>query len=157
MNIFDYTFVIEAPIETVSAFHHDTRVLKRLTPPPIFVRIHRFDPLAEGAEAEFTLWFGLLPVRWHAVHSDVSPAGFTDTQVSGPLKSWRHTHRFTRLDRDRTQISEHIEYEHDGGLRGLLSRTLFARPGLYLLFTARKFLTRRYLTVERSNLDPQRG
>lgn len=139
---FDFIFTVKAPLTAVSGFHHDTRILKKLTPPPIFVQIHRFEPLAEGSEAEFTLWFGPLPVRWLAIHSNVSQAGFTDTQVKGPLRRWVHTHRFTAVSANVTRVHEHIEYEHDSGWRGLFSRLLFARPGLFFLFTARKFLTR---------------
>lgn len=143
MPEFDYSFMVEAPVERVSAFHRDTRVLKKLTPPPIFAQIHAFEPLGEGSRASFTLWFGPLPVRWEAVHSDVGPHGFTDTQVKGPLASWQHTHRFSATGPSRTRVDERIVYQHAGGVRGLISRLLFARPALYLLFTARKYLTRR--------------
>lgn len=143
MSVFDYSFTVDAPVELVAAFHHDTRVLKQLTPFPIIAQIHEYEPLADGSEAKFTLWFGPLPIRWHAVHSQVGANGFTDTQVSGPLKSWRHQHRFESIGGARTRVSEHIVYEHDSGLRGLISRLLFARPGLLYLFTARKLLTRR--------------
>lgn len=142
MLTFDYTFTINAPLQAVSDFHHDTRVLKKLTPPPIFVQIHSFEPLGEDSVADFTMWFGPFPVRWQAIHSNVSVNGFTDTQASGPLKQWQHTHRFTAVSPHKTQVHEHIEYAHDHGWRGLISRLLFAKPGLYLLFTARKWLTR---------------
>jgi ligand-binding SRPBCC domain-containing protein len=143
MQSFSFSFVVNAPLEVVAAFHQDTRVLKKLTPFPIIARIHEYEPLAEGSEAKFTLWFGLLPVRWHAVHNDVGPDGFTDTQINGPLKYWRHEHRFIVVDGHTTRVKEHINFEHDGGLRGLISRLLFNKPGLYALFTARKFITRR--------------
>lgn len=77
MPTFTYTFVVNAPLTAVAAFHHDTRILKKLTPPPIFVQIHRYEPLGDGSEAEFTLWFGPLPVRWLAVHLEVGEHGFT--------------------------------------------------------------------------------
>ena len=146
MPTFNYTFTVNAPITAVSDFHHDTSVLKKLTPPPIFAQIHQFEPLGEGSTAEFTLWFGPLPVRWLAIHSDVGPQGFTDTQAEGPLNYWQHTHRFTAVSDNVTQIHEHIEYEYsDNGWWGLLTRLLFNKPGLYGLFTARKWLTRWYL------------
>ena len=63
MPVFDYKFTVDAPATAVSNFHHDTRILKKLSPPPIFVQIHRFEPLGEGSKAEFTLWFGPLPLR----------------------------------------------------------------------------------------------
>ena len=111
----------------------------------MMAQIHHFDPLANGAIAEFTLWFGLLPVRWRAIHSHVSINGFTDTPQQGPLKHWQHTHRFTAVSSPTTQIHEHIEYAHDTGRRGVLSRLLFAKPGLFLLFTARQWITRFHL------------
>lgn len=150
MATFDYTFEVAAPLEAVSRFHKDTSVLKKLTPPPLIVQIHQYEPLAERSRADFTLWFGPLPVHWQAIHSNVGPQGFTDTQVRGPLKSWRHTHRFEAIDEDTTVISEHIEYEHDSGLRGLLSRLLFSRWGLEFLFTARKLITRRSVANQKS-------
>jgi ligand-binding SRPBCC domain-containing protein len=148
MPIFDYKFTVAAPLTAVANFHHDTRILKKLSPPPIFVQIHRFEPLGEGSEAEFTLWFGPMPLRWLAVHSDVSGNGFTDTQASGPLGFWQHTHRFTALSPHQTKVHEHIEYRYKSGLSGLLTRILFNKLGLWGLFIARKLLTRWHVRRE---------
>ena len=135
MPTFDYSFTVNAPLQVVSDFHHDSSVLKILTPPPIFAQIHQFDPMGEGAIAKFTLWFGPIPIKWEAVHSNVSINGFTDTQQYGPLKSWQHTHRFTAVSPTVTQIHEHIEYEHPSGFQGLLTRLAFGKPGLYSAFS----------------------
>lgn len=140
---FKHVFSVDAPISTVAAFHGDTSALKKLTPFPIFAQIHHYEPLAEGSQADFTLWFGPIPLHWRAIHSDVGPNGFVDTQVSGPLESWRHSHQFNTMGPNKTRVEDFIVYEHKSGLPGLLSRLLFARPGLWFLFTARKFLTRR--------------
>lgn len=145
MPTFDYTFTVNAPQDAVLAFHQDTRVLKILTPPPLYAQIHSYEPLAEGAEANFTLWFGPYPIRWTAVHSNVGEDGFTDTQVRGPLKRWQHTHRFSPLSEEVTLVSEHIDYEYHRGVRGLIGRLLFSPLALTLLFTARKVITRRRL------------
>jgi len=149
MPTFDYTFTVWAPLANVAKFHDDTRALKRLTPPPIFVQIHKVEPLAEGSISDFTLWFGPMPVHWVAVHSNVEPQrGFTDTQQQGLLKHWAHTHTFTAEGEALTRVREHIEYEHHAGWRGLLSRLLFPKPGLYLLFTYRKLVTRRLVETQ---------
>jgi ligand-binding SRPBCC domain-containing protein len=150
LQSFNYQFTVPASLAAVAEFHHDARALPRLTPPPIWVQLHRVDPLAEGAIADFTLWFGPLPVRWVARHSQVDPLhGFTDTQVSGPLWSWNHTHRFEALDATTTRVSEHVDYQHHAGWRGWLSRLLYNRPALNLLFFYRGWVTRRSLRAAR--------
>ena len=148
MPVFDFIFTIEAPLQAVTAFHADTGVLKKLNPPFVIVQFHRIDPIAEGSISEFTLWMGPIPIRWRAVHSNIDSQGFTDTQESGPLKFWRHTHHFQALDDKTTQIQEHIEYEYFAGWRRILSRILFGRWGLLALFTYRKLITRWALRKE---------
>lgn len=148
MPTFDYAFTVNAPLSAVAAFHSDTSALKLLTPPPIIVQIHNTEPLAEGSEATFTLWFGPLPIHWKAVHTDVGEDGFTDTQVRGPLRRWRHTHRFSAVSDDVTLISEHIDYEYRAGMKGLLSRLMYSKASLYLFFTARKIMTRKSIGVK---------
>jgi ligand-binding SRPBCC domain-containing protein len=141
MPEFTDRFRVNAPLEAVALFHSDTRVLKRLTPPPVFVQIHRVEPLAENSQSEFTLWFGPLPVRWLAVHTQVNPhAGFTDTQASGIMKRWVHRHSWQALADGSTQLTEEIRYEHHAGWRGLLSRLLFAPPLLKIMFGYRRWV-----------------
>ena len=144
MQVFDDRFQVNAALEAVSFFHTDARALKRLTPPPVIVQLKRIEPMAEGSQSAFTLWFGPLPVRWLAVHSNVdAKRGFTDTQVQGIMKRWVHTHQWQAIDARTTQMTEHVEYEYYPGLRGLLSRLLFARPLLKLMFAYRRWVIKR--------------
>lgn len=139
---------LRAPVSAVADFHAGPGALKRLTPPPVFVQVHSVEPLAEGARADFTLWFGPLPLRWLAIHSQVDPhSGFTDTQVSGPMLHWVHRHRWAADGEHFTLLDDRIEYQHLPGLRGLLTRLLFARPLLRFMFAYRHWVTRR--AVER--------
>jgi ligand-binding SRPBCC domain-containing protein len=140
---FSHRFVVPAPLDAVAAVHADTRALRALTPPPVFVQLHRVDPLRDGAVAEFTLWFGPLPIRWTALHSRVDGRGFTDTQVRGPMQRWVHRHSFEPLGPARTRITDRIEYAHAGGVLGVLTRLLFSRLALRLLFAYRAVVTRR--------------
>ena len=151
MPTFDYSFTVNAPLEAVSAFHHDTSVLKILTPPPIFVQLHNFEALGEDSKAEFTLWFGPLPIKWQVVHSEVTENGFTDKQVVGPLKKWKHRHQFLAISSNVTEVREHIEYEYRDGFQGLINRIMYSKASLYLLFTARKIITRKNVTSNLSN------
>ena len=143
MPVFDFSFEAEAPLAVVRDFHHDTSALKLLTPPPTIVQIHSVEPLAEGSVSTFTLWVGPLPLRWKAVHRDVSDRGFTDVQESGPARKWEHTHTFTAVDAATTRIDEHIEYEHKSGFWGVVTRLLFSWPNLFFMFSYRKWVTRR--------------
>jgi ligand-binding SRPBCC domain-containing protein len=145
MPVFDYAFTVNAPVGAVRDFHHDTSALKRLTPPPTIVQLHAIEPLGEGSVSTFTLWVGPLPLRWRAVHRGVTDRGFTDVQESGPAAKWEHTHSFVPLSADVTEVREHIEFEHKRGLWGLVTRVLFSRPNLLLMFAYRKFVTRRHL------------
>ena len=142
MPIFEHRFVVDAPLAAVRDFHRDTSALKRLTPPPTIVQLHAIEPLAEGSVSTFTLWVGPLPLRWKAVHRDVSDRGFTDVQASGPAARWEHTHSFVPLTDGRTEIREHIEYEHRPGAWGVVTRLLFSWPSLRAMFAYREWVTR---------------
>ena len=145
MPVFDYSFVVDAPLAAVRDFHRDTSALKRLTPPPTIVQLRSIEPLADGSVSEFTLWVGPLPLRWKAVHRGVSDHGFTDVQATGPAAKWEHTHSFVPLADGRTEIREHIEFEHKPGPWGLVTRFLFSRPNLLFMFGYRRWVTRRAL------------
>jgi ligand-binding SRPBCC domain-containing protein len=149
MPVFDYSFTVAAPLSAVRDFHHDTSALRRLTPPPTIVQLHSIEPLAEGSVSKFTLWVGPLPLRWTAVHRNVSDRGFTDVQTEGPARRWEHTHTFVPISASTTEIREHIEYEHKPGGWGLVTRLLFSRPNLLFMFGYRRWATRRALAGAR--------
>ncbi|MFZ9091712.1 MAG: SRPBCC family protein [Planctomycetaceae bacterium] len=144
MAVFEFRFKVSAPLKVVSDFHFQQGILRKLTPPLMIMQVHRFDPLADGSIGDFTMWMGPIPVRWTARHQDVSVETFTDVQIKGPMKEWAHCHTFRALDDSTTEVHEHIEFEHHGGLRGLWSRLLFPKPALFMLFCWRAFATRRY-------------
>jgi ligand-binding SRPBCC domain-containing protein len=143
VRIFDHSFTVDAPIEIIRDFHHDTSALKKLTPPPMIAQMRRIDPLAEDSISEFTLWLGPIPIHWRAIHRNVSANQFTDVQVEGPAKSWEHTHTFVDLGDRRTQVDDHIEYELHSTVKGFPTKLLFSKAGLHGLFTWRMLATRR--------------
>ena len=72
----------------MAAFHKYTRALRQLTPPPLIVQFNDVGSLGEGSVADFTMWAGPVPVRWAAVHSQVTEQnGFVDTQKRGHFRS----------------------------------------------------------------------
>jgi len=148
MNIFTHTFQVNATLQAVADFHRSTNALKRLTPFPMIVQIHRVDPLGEQSISEFTLWFGPFPIRWVALHVNVDPLhGFTDIQTRGPLLFWKHSHSFESISEEVTRIHERIVYKHHPGLKNIWTRLPYAPWMLRVLFLYRSLVTRRALKV----------
>ena len=148
MKTFTNTFRVNAPIQAVADFHISTTTLKRLTPFPVFVQIHHIEPLAEGSMAEFTMWFGPLPVLWVAKHVQVDPLnGFTDVQIAGPMLIWEHTHSFRAISDQVTEIRDYIEYAHRPGIKNFWTRLLYAPLMLKFLFLYRAFVTKRLTKI----------
>ena len=142
---FSHRFKVQASLEQVAGFHQDSRALKRLTPPPVFVQMLMIEPLAENSVAAFNLWFGPIPVYWRAQHAQVIPqSGFTDVQIEGPFQTWSHQHIFHSLQDGRTEVVDEITAELGRGLwKGLISRLMwFTLPAL---FAYRGWVTRRSL------------
>jgi ligand-binding SRPBCC domain-containing protein len=151
---YHHAFRVRAPVRAVAEFHRHVRVLKQLTPFPIFIHFNHVEPMGEGSTVDFTLWFGPVPVRWVAVHSDLGPEGFTDTQVEGPFEHWVHRHEFIEIDEHSTEVVDDIQAEHGRfPWKGLISR--FMRITLPILFAYRAWRTRQIVEKrsERSGGD----
>lgn len=145
MKTYTHQFQVNATLESVLDFHRDSRALKQLTPPPLFVTFKKVEPLAEGSVADFTMWFGPIPIRWVAKHSDVDPErGFTDEQIQGPFKAWVHQHSFQPIDESRTIVIDRVQAEPgDHPFWGLVSRFMWIT--MPILFAYRAWRTRRAL------------
>lgn len=136
-------YPVKASPEDVANFHYQPDALRRLTPPPVIVQARSLQPLAEDSRSAFTLWFGPLPVRWLARHVRVAHSeGFTDIQEQGPFRLWEHTHAWRADGPNLTEMTEMVRYEHHPGLKGLLTRLLFAPPMLRLMFAYRRRVIR---------------
>lgn len=138
----DTTTVIDHPLAVVAAWHERPGALVRLTPPGL---ASLEDPaqggLEEGRHVRTALGPALLPgtVRpmWELRHTQHSRSpelvSFTDEQVSGPFRSWRHRHELIAVD-DRTRLVDRIDLELptalsplSGTVRTQLERTLAYR------------------------------
>jgi ligand-binding SRPBCC domain-containing protein len=147
--VYRHRFLVHVPLEEVARFHACTRSMRAITPPPVIVQLHASPvALAEGDEMEFTLWLLFLPVRWRARVEQVSARGFTDVQLSGPFRSWRHRHEFTLINATTTEVNDTVE--------ATISPNLFQRligwgmwASLPLLFAYRSWKTRQLLEPTR--------
>ena len=66
-------------------------------------------------------------------------------ELLAQVSEGKHTHTFTQLDNNQTEIHEHIEYEHKRGFWGIVTRLLFSTPNLWFMFGYRRWITRRKL------------
>jgi ligand-binding SRPBCC domain-containing protein len=122
---------------------HETSGPAALTPPPIFVQVHRDTRTSlNSGELEFTLWFALIPFRWLARHEPgPTPTSFADVMVRGPLAYWRHEHIFSE-EVGGVRLTDRVTLAHHSGPRGWLTRLMFDGLPLRLLFFYRHLKTR---------------
>jgi ligand-binding SRPBCC domain-containing protein len=145
---FEKQSLIPGTLDSVWGFHAQPGAFRQLTPPPIIGQIHRDEreSLTQGA-LEFTLWFGPFPVRWVASHEPgPSKTSFSDRMVRGPLATWVHTHIMEETPQG-IRLADRILYTHKSGWQGLMSRLLFSRPALSVMFWYRHWVTRRAVAL----------
>ncbi len=112
MGSFTSDEVFEHPLAEVFAWHQRPGPLVRLWPPwSGRVLAEPSQGLEPGSRALLRLsvpgTFGLAGVEWVAEHVDLDPpVFFSDEMVKGPLKSWRHEHRFSTTGSGKTNTGE---------------------------------------------------
>lgn len=112
MPRFRYSSLIDAPVERVFSFHKEPDALDRLLPawPPARV-VERRGGLEAGSEVVIELRLGPLRQRWVARHTAYRENDFfSDEQVEGPFRLWRHRHGFERADAERCRLVEDVEF-----------------------------------------------
>jgi len=143
-----FSFSAELPEhepEEVFAWHERPGALERLTPPWGEVEVlRRAGGIRDGAEVSLRVRRGPTSFRWDLRHTDyVQGRQFRDEQVSGPLKSWAHTHRFSRRDGGGTLLEDEIDVEPPLGAAGAAIGPAFLKTELARLF---RFRYRRLFT-----------
>jgi ligand-binding SRPBCC domain-containing protein len=140
---------VDAPVAAVYAFHRDTRNVARISPRGTQVlRVEGDFPLVLGGEIHLDI--RILPVpmvqRWHMrVAELVEPSLVVDEMISGPFSTWRHEHRFSPLDADRTRLEDVVTYTVPFGVAGRAVDWLVLRHLLRLSFRSRHRATARVL------------
>lgn len=114
-----YTFSsrIHATPEQVFAWFEKPNALYELIPPWQKVEIIKPpENLHEGTEVVLKFHKGPISIEWVAVHTDYQPGlSFTDQQVRGPFKKWRHTHKTEGLQSAQCLLVDEIDWELPGG------------------------------------------
>jgi len=156
MPVFEQSFLVRAPLGEVAAFHDEAASLAAITPPPIKVKVIRFDaPVRAGSRVIFRLMLGPFTVAtWDGEIVAYEPgASFRDVLHRGPFERWSHTHTFA-AKAGGTQVTDRVEYEPPFGFIGKIVDFVFIRPSLRFMFWYRARRTRRRLE-RRAALWPQ--
>ncbi len=130
--------IVRRPQDETFQFFADARNLDAITPPWLRFRITTSGPIemGDGTLIDYSLRLHGFPVRWRSRIEGWSPNRmFTDVQVKGPYRSWRHVHRFTELGRSETLVEDEVTYKVPGGR---LVHWLLVRRDLAKIFEYRR-------------------
>ena len=109
------TFTV--PAETLYDYHLRPGAFSRLNPPWDPTRLEGpDDAISPGLERTLRVGPKALSRPWVALHEDFVPGRqFVDRMLQGPVRSWRHTHRF-EPDANGCRLIDEIEFQLPFGL-----------------------------------------
>lgn len=120
MPIFERSIEIDAPIQSVYAFHLDTRNAARIASEgQEFISITGDFPLQLNGEVELKVKMKPLPgvQTWVVRVTELAePILVVDEMLKGPFAKFRHEHRFAPTDSGGTLLTDHIEWVLPGGI-----------------------------------------
>ncbi len=141
MPTFVKSVIIDAPVETVFAFHERPDALSLLSPAFPRARVVR---QSGGIEPGSIVELRIGPVAWVARHTAYEKNRlFVDEQTEGPFRSWIHRHEFEDLGVS-ARLTDRIEYQVVGGRVVEILFGWAVNLGLRWMFQARHRTTRRY-------------
>ncbi len=98
--------------------------------------------IADGARARLELSLGPLRLAWHSRYEVDPGREFRDVQEHGPMKRWRHAHRFLDGPQGSSVLEDAIDYELPLGAVGRLLAEARVSRRLARLFSYRHARTR---------------
>lgn len=122
MAVFETSLVLNAPLERVFDFAIRPENIARISPPVLGLRfVNPPEEYTLGSKFEFKVqaWGTVQTSHFEIVEFD-RPNVFVEIQLKGPMKSWRHEHRFASNAEGQTVVSNRIEFAPPGGLVGML-------------------------------------
>ena len=136
---------IQASAEDVFDWHEAPGAFERLTPPWERVRVLRHQGgIRDGARVSLLVGPAPFALRWDLEHRDYRPGrSFTDLQLRGPFRFWRHVHRMVPQGPRACLLEDTIEFELPLGSIGRLVGGPLVLKKLKRLFEYRHAVTRR--------------
>jgi hypothetical protein len=136
---------IAASAEAVFDWHEAPGAFERLTPSRERVRVLRHEGgIRDGARVSLLVGPAPFSLRWDLEHRDYQHGvAFTDVQLRGPFRSWKHVHRMIPQGPHACVLEDSIEYELPLGVLGRLVGRALVQRKLTRLFAFRHTVTRR--------------
>lgn len=79
-----------------------------------------------------------ITLKWKTKILDVDEnVEFTDIQLKGPFKKWKHVHKFVQVD-DGVLVKDIVQYQLPFGIIGQLAHSLLVRKRIEHIFSYRK-------------------
>lgn len=121
MKHFKHAFIVNSNIDKVWEFYTNINHLKIITPKKMKIKILKThsEILEEGAEAWLQAKL-IVDSKWHSKITHFVPYEYVDEMISGRFKTWRHLHKFNKIDDSSTQIIDQIDFQLHYGLLGNL-------------------------------------
>jgi ligand-binding SRPBCC domain-containing protein len=129
MHILTTRLELPLPRNRVFAFFADAENLGAITPTELAFRILTPLPIVmrEGALIDYRIGLWGIPMTWKTRITHWNPPyEFVDEQLSGPYRTWIHTHRFSETASG-TVIEDEVRYKLPFGLLGRIALPLVRR------------------------------
>jgi ligand-binding SRPBCC domain-containing protein len=139
--------LVPQPAEEAFAFFADAFNLEAITPPWLRFRILTPRPIVmrEGALIDYRLSLHRVPCHWYTrIDTWIPGRRFVDRQISGPFRTWVHTHTFERRPQG-TLIRDHVRYRMPLGALGAMARHALIGSDLERIFDYRTAAIERLL------------
>lgn len=118
MRVFEQSLLIAKSVPEVFEFFSVASNLNTLTPPWVRFEILTPEPIEMGVGTliDYRIRLRGIPMVWKSRITVWEPnVRFVDEQLSGPYKTWIHTHSFQAAEGG-TLMTDRVEYVIPGGL-----------------------------------------
>ncbi|MGA7899693.1 MAG: hypothetical protein WCA39_12625 [Nitrososphaeraceae archaeon] len=108
---------MNSPIDRVWEFYTDIKHLEIITPVEIELKITSAtsQKLIQGSEFWLEGKLMISKRKWHSVIKSIRPYQYLDEMLTGPLRKWRHLHKFHDIhineDQKQTEVIDEVDFE----------------------------------------------
>ena len=143
---FIHKFIINEDIEKVWDFYTDIRHLEIITPKKLNLKIINTtnQKIILGQETILSAKIIIMERTWHSKITFFQQYEYIDEMLEGPFIKWKHRHKFQRINKNKTEVIDKVEFILPYGIFGKIGSVFFTKI-LGQLFEHRKHETIKYL------------